>query len=961
MKHLIRLSFKYIRRQKLRTFLTFSCIMLATFLMASFGAFFGSLQKSAIQYFCDTEGSGEVIVTDLLAKSPKENALEILQNHAVVDDYYVDGYHYNSIQFERNEDGTFGFETLQINGGNPIRLYGSEQSYSSGNPYVGNGKNQHIKTTDFIPKGSIVAPDWMEQQGYHVGDTVTFTINTCTAKIDLSPEQKQKVIRYLQEESENSQAFNCISDGDEYPRENNTTEFHRVNERNLLNVLSEIYDLETLSFTDESVINTVSFSAVIHGFFSGVMFRSPRVVNESQHCFSIQTNAAEGKLLPQCPWNAYGDDVPDVIIAVTDNIELEDALAMLMDDMGFDSKRQYYDFFEQDKFNGELLGFKLKGTNAIMFALPYIIILLIVLLIVWAVSRFIVDNAFEISVQERSSQFAALRIMGAAKKQLFTLIQVEALFYCVTAVPLGAGIAVLGCKMIINGLVDAGLDMFIFYIHPLALTLSIVLALIGVWISSYTSAMWAARKLSPLEALQYGKPQKARKNSHKAKEKLRKTKKFHSQKAFLRFYTMQNIRRTGKRFVVSTISMLLSTLLFSIIFLSMFTAKNEWSHYQSKDSSSRVDYLLQENQLHSADFQLAQELFADSEKVAYQFHATVYSDYNKKTARSNGAILQTFVEHLYPNSEASEGGYYLAVVFIDKSQYEQLMQPVTGMTYEQFSASGAAIFNAHSNKFPEEQSQPIEFDALGHPIYHTEYYYESSRYFPAPTNTTVQFHENQLPILGVTYINTPVLEGGVLYLPMECVNEYMDDNGFQYIYLTVNNHIYQKDVKALTEKFLSECEGEYTFEDFYWSMTGFQTFIDSIFRICMLFLICIWLVGILSMMNAVNTSVLNRQRELIMMRAVGMTVKQLYQNVFLESILFTAGATICGTLIGVTAYVFVAKWMVQKMILESSVSLIVVIGTALGILCINLLLSLVAAIPAVQSLSHRLQSSYRAA
>ena len=56
MKHLISLSFKYIRRQKLRTFLTFMCIMLSAFILATVCVYGSSLYSTLYNYTATEDG-----------------------------------------------------------------------------------------------------------------------------------------------------------------------------------------------------------------------------------------------------------------------------------------------------------------------------------------------------------------------------------------------------------------------------------------------------------------------------------------------------------------------------------------------------------------------------------------------------------------------------------------------------------------------------------------------------------------------------------------------------------------------------------------------------------------------------------------------------------------------------------------------------------------------------------------
>lgn len=926
MKHLIRLSLKYIRRQKLRTFLTFTCIVLATFLMASFGAYLGSAQQSTIRFLCEEEGSGEVDVSRILKDCPKKNALEILQNHAVVEEYFVEGNQYSSAGTSRDETGNFGYFTLQINDGDKVRLDGITQSFRSGNPYLRYGREAaNVKTTDNLPENGIIVPSWVEDMGYHTGDTVTFTLEVCHAKLDAESPQIQEAVDYLLQQSEKEKCQYYIVDGEELPLVPEQ-EYSRVSAENLPVVLSKWYTLDEMDLTEETVEQSVSYTGVIAGF-------QPEYASALNRKYAAFETPASIGYLCDFSQTVNGYTESNALITVTDRIELEDALMLLLKDMGFEEK-DYYEYFTEDAFNQGLLGIRLKGANAISFAFYPIIVILILLLIVWLVSRFIIDNAFEISVQERSTQFAALRIMGASRMQLFALVLTEAIFYCLTAVPIGAGLAVLCCKLVMDGFAKSGLDMFVFYIQPLVLIACIAFAVVGVLISAYTSAMWAARKLSPLEALQFGKPKRR-------KSKPRKTKKFRNSASFLYYYTMQNILRTGRRFVVSTISMTLAVLLFTSTVLTILSVQKYWVDYRENYGSSETqsaDYVLTGSISSVSDMNLAEELFQNSDAVIAKYQLDMFDFMSDEEAReANNAAIGTLVPYWNENM-----AYSGIAFFITEEEYEANYAPVTGMTYAQFVSSGGALFNAVSYQQVNEYGKP------------DGYTYETSHWEPAQGHAALEFCSETIPVLGTVWMNVPQTEDkfDAMILPVERAGEFEHNLANYYIYLTVRGVKNREAAKALTEDFIQRSEHRFYLYDQYYMTTGLTTFVASVFRVSMIFMFCIWLVGVISMMNAVNTSVLNRQKELLMMRAVGMTVKQLYQNVFLESILFTAGATVMGSILGVTAYFYALRVLLDGAKIQPLMSAVVIVL----VLCLNLGISLAAAVPGVQSIGKRVKT-----
>ena len=90
MKHLISLSLKYIRRQKLRTALTFMCVTLSAFILCSFGAYLGSIVQTMKNSETRQFGSYEADITgwiDQMKSEDQDKALKTIANHAAVSDY----------------------------------------------------------------------------------------------------------------------------------------------------------------------------------------------------------------------------------------------------------------------------------------------------------------------------------------------------------------------------------------------------------------------------------------------------------------------------------------------------------------------------------------------------------------------------------------------------------------------------------------------------------------------------------------------------------------------------------------------------------------------------------------------------------------------------------------------------------------------------------------------------------
>ena len=105
------------------------------------------------------------------------------------------------------------------------------------------------------------------------------------------------------------------------------------------------------------------------------------------------------------------------------------------------------------------------------------------------------------------------------------------------------------------------------------------------------------------------------------------------------------------------------------------------------------------------------------------------------------------------------------------------------------------------------------------------------------------------------------------------------------------------------------------------------------------------------MISTVNTSVLNRQQELMMIRSVGMTKKQLLGTVIIESLLFSSVSTIVGTILGAGLF----GWFLSYAMKESIVEFIGLVVLAVVItFSVNAVIAFLASLPGISSLKKRL-------
>lgn len=146
-------------------------------------------------------------------------------------------------------------------------------------------------------------------------------------------------------------------------------------------------------------------------------------------------------------------------------------------------------------FNDDVIVSVLYGFTAV----------LVVLVMFGSIS--LIYNAFSISVAERTRQFGILKSIGATKKQIRASVRYEALVLSAIGIPIGLivgcagiGITLWAIRGTISALMPNAETQMRLALHPIALLIAAVIALITVLISAAVPARRAAR-LQPIEAI----------------------------------------------------------------------------------------------------------------------------------------------------------------------------------------------------------------------------------------------------------------------------------------------------------------------------------------------------------------------------------------------------------------------------------------------------------------------------
>jgi len=873
MKFITSLAFKYIRRQKLRSILTFTSITLAVFIMNIFFVFFGTIQRSLKNNETEVSGSWEVDLSSLFTEDDniKEKYEQIAGNAAVSDSLLS----VDTFLFDQDNENSSSTRLLTLEVSDSASVSDSV-TFLSSKVMAGNSdlyKEYDQKSIDTPEKDEIILPSYFSDLGYSENDTITLSVTPLIRTIKNSSP-------YILELA----AENQIDPG-------SPSFSYQIN-----NLIMNINEKDSIPFDTETYGNTVTRTFKISGF----QFSSPEndslIITEglSDSYFLSEIFSANSDILE------YHQYVNNVSLRIKDELSFSDSMDELIKDLGY--KEGYYSLLAKESFHSDLLAYELKDYYGLADLTIYIFIFTVIIILCWFLSRFIIDNAFEISAQERNAQFAILRIIGSSKKQITAFTFTEAAFYSVTAIPAGTFIAVLFSVIAFNSLRDY-LTYIELYINPLLTAIGITLSLLAVFISSYTSALYGSRKRSLSETyyntylsdnIKTGKAKKTRSSMRSGR--------------FIRRYTLKNIFRTKKRFIISSAALATGTLMltFSGILGSQLLIESEQMRETISESPDFSVYTYT-----NADKKTTLDHLRNNPLFSEVWSSTSYHTYFDQESISEAA--EVLSEYGYSSNMYSFEA-------VDDKYFNKYLESISDISYTKFASSsqGFIIIEGTRNKciVPEK---PL----------------------------TIRFDGGEVEISRIIITHTPMW-GNYIMISEKSVSRILGDTKNIYGYSEICCKISDpKKYKEAIEYIKNTINPEYFNDDFI-DTTGVMLIVTAVIKLAAILLSLIWLTGVISMANSVNSSVLNREHELVMMRSVGMSMKQLRNTVITESTLFSSFSTVIGIIAGTFLFRTVYGEPIKNAILA-------VAGIMIAVIIINTAVSVLAALPGIHNLKNKLK------
>lgn len=986
MKQLVSLSFKYFRRQRMRTLLTFLCILLSVFVFnlvaGSAGVFRGVMLREEIE----RSGAWEVRADSLLDACSKNGCgdlskpMQRIAGHVAVDRWFASQNAYISIRRAEESDAP-GYVYLEVTFPDGVSVPCSHLSFSgAAGDMTLQSRSGFVSPTaivDTVP-GAVILPESYREKGWQVGDAFPVTVVPATGTL---PDDNPQIQALLKErgidpaEVKDRRLFtddpDPVSDGAEKPSVFSASRF---------SVLAGAVGTEHVQFSDVRRGTPCTEQLTVGGFSPTADVQLSGSFRVSMYTELETVTALAERNAQFCEENEIiiePHSAQDMVFTVTDRVPFDSAVEAIYSDLGLPENDRDYWLHRNENlcYNLPLLSLEFRGADAIATwltdfetRLPVLITLTVIAFVLWMLMRAVIDNAFEISVQERKSQFAVLRIMGASRTQVAALVCLEALYYCLGAIPLGMLLAHLLTKQTASRLLQVGIGMP-YHASPALLAVFTLLAVSGVFFSAYSSSLWAARAYAPLEAaartdIRSGKKQnlftkdlfggdpearylrKMQKMQARGEQKLKAPKKpklRRSAFSFLRNYTARNIRRSRRGFLISVITMTIGVALFSfgsvILLFWNGTVQTKLEKLQAADFAIMP---------YTFSFEAAQESerrFADHPLFsAYRHTAHLNLRCDTGSEETMASFREAGAERFADYYAQYQRTSHLPCELIFRSEYEAQLADVMQMDYDTWCKSREAVL-LYCAASPE---QPV------------------LQRFEKPAELLTD-RARVLPVLGMLELTREIKDAVLqmqspymLLYPAQTADRIGDFSAgnWQRIELTVADPDQYSAAKDAVAAFVADIGVGCDVTDSFFEGTGLRRYFRALLLIGAIALAAVWLTGILTMVNTVNTSVLNRTGELMMLRTVGMTKRGIRAAVLMESVTFCAAATVIGSIIGLSAAMKFLE-VVQYGLDVQLPSVGYLLGALGMVLAVNLLIASVSALPGLRALNQHMEEGAR--
>jgi len=553
---------------------------------------------------------------------------------------------------------------------------------------------------------------------------------------------------------------------------------------------------------------------------------------------------------------------------------------------------------DKTTYNGSLIYF-LENLSPVNW--PAVILGLLV-----AVASIVsIYNTVQISVLERIREFGLLRAAGATPAQIRKIVFRESILVSLVGIPLGlvTGVLLSFAIALYAGSQLTGLGGLATMISPLSLLLGAILGFLSVVVSSLIPALRAG-KVSPVEAMrQYG----VEPSDFEVKG-IVKGQSSSGEKIPLKL-AKRNMRRNLRTTIISVISMTMAATLFIAFsyFAGNFDTERIARGVVKSDFSIRVASMYDDG----PDEQTIEEIlsFEDVQTVAAAKFITgrLLTEYEDRDLDNRSFATFSTPEAGMRATMVDNSGMYMALLAYNDLGIELMKTKVISGSIDLTRATSEPVIIIDI-----ENSSRYGIEAGDKVLLKTYYLNESMVQVPVASEFVVAAVVQELPSVAYT------VEGGILAACSDKIIESLrPENGD--VHLTMMDYIdhysyvdiYLRrggDAKAL-ESTIEEIADRYrnsTFISYSEYKKETEDAISTLSTLVYGLIAIVGFIGICGITNTINTTIILRRRELGILRAVGMTGKQLKAMLTYEGLIFglisAVSSVVLGLILSYTVY-----------------------------------------------------------
>lgn len=508
--------------------------------------------------------------------------------------------------------------------------------------------------------------------------------------------------------------------------------------------------------------------------------------------------------------------------------------------------------------------------------------------IILAMMMLVVRNTFAISIDEKMQQFGILRCLGASKRSIKSIVRSETLMLWGMAAPVGIVGALVAMQilfMVIHSLGGEALSMLTLHWSAWPFLLALGVSLVCVMLASASPARKCA-KVSPVGAVRGDNTLRASAKRARGGRLLKHV------LGFPGFMSARNMRRNPRKYRATVISVAGSIALFLVVSGFADGFRSSLDLYSGMDDMDiRISNYMPEN-TEEVDRTL-RAMDSIGKLASYPTSVVKLEVPAEKVSRDALDMFEEAGETFNTNMD-------IEICFIDEAEFNELVFSGAAPSYEEFAKSGKAIMMqtvVMASSRTGIRAIPVCTYSTGDVIDVRKYEYSED---DGSLHTVVTEDTVTLEILGIA-------KASPWYCPQTGqIRLFMAEQNRAGIDIT--NYLFSIRAKDGRQDELSTAmkELQYKPELLGWNVFDVYNMVKenrTILQVMDIFLYgftaVIILICSMNLLNTIKTNMHSRKREMCMLRAIGMSRRQMFKMLILECIWYAVLGTLLGLLIGV--------------------------------------------------------------